>query len=161
MNECDWDTWHQLCFARLRRLQREKPNIGPILCGFMVGDHFNVIQQNFDNFVGSGGDIYMRTFFNGNTRYNKKKIRPQQILILSMHEQELIDRGATRRERTPDADHVRNCITVYNNLYHRWNGQIKKIESLNILDTKLVVDPATNLCRLVSPPENIRAFLGL
>ena len=52
--ELGWDKWHRVCFRALIKYQHENGEVGPILCGFMVGGNFEAVQSGFDKFVGEG-----------------------------------------------------------------------------------------------------------
>jgi hypothetical protein len=118
-----WDKWHRVCFRALIRAQVEQ-NLGPILCGFMVGENFEEVQSGFDKFVGTGPIESLPGI---------DKIRPEHIVVVLPSEKVLAARGASRTNRPVDLPHVQNCLRNYSELAGRYPGRIRAVSDLSQL----------------------------
>ena len=100
---------------------------GPILCGFMVGDKFDVIQRGFDQFVGSGA---ITSSTGEADRSGVPKLRPEEVVVVLPDEETLFERGASREARPVDKHHARNCLQNYRELAARHNGRIREVKDI-------------------------------
>lgn len=118
-----WDKWHRVCFRALIKAQVEQ-NLGPILCGFMVGENFEEVRKGFDKFVGTGHIESLPGI---------DKIQPEHIVVVLPSEEVLAARGASRTGRPVDLPHVRNCLRNYSELAGRYPGRIRVVTDLSQL----------------------------
>ena len=84
-----WDKWHRVCFRALVREQHRR-RLGPILCGFMVGDNFAEVQEGFKKFIGEGEVSSLP---------GVPKLRPEEVAVVLPNEADLIARGRSRTNR--------------------------------------------------------------
>ena len=105
---------HRVCFRALIKEQHER-NLGPILCGFMVGDDAEAIAQGFDKFIGDSGMI---------DTTGMPKLRPEEVMVCQPDLETYIARGQSRTGRPVSPEHATNCHRRYGELAGKWAGRI-------------------------------------
>lgn len=112
-----------MCFRALIKEQHER-NLGPILCGFMVGDDGKAVAQGFEKFIGDHGMIDSTGI---------AKLRPEEVWVCQPDEATYKARGVSRIDRPVSPDFGTHCCHRYRELAERWGGRIRIFRDLSDL----------------------------
>lgn len=123
-----WNQWHIDCFSAVLDTQ-VKLDLGPVLCGFMVGDQYDAVLKNTMKFITasppSAGAL---------------KISPAEITIVTPRDEEArikhvtryVERENERGNTDANEKYPSDCLTNYTKLKKEYD-QIQEVHELDDL----------------------------